>query len=215
MMALNDTDTAMFSASELACGRRGQLLAEAVAFRLAPGEALQVEGPNGSGKTTLLRTLAGLAPALRGSVAWRGRDIRRCVDSFRMALVYIGHDNGIEPELTAIENLRVLITLGGEHACEHELHYALENVGLEEEWERPARTLSRGQRRRVALARLWCTHKPLWLLDEPLEALDRQAAAHLKARVAAHLYGGGLAVFVTHQPMLRTLNPSRLLLAPD
>ncbi len=202
----------MLSTVELACGRRGQLLAEGVEFEVAPGGALQLEGTNGSGKTTLLRTLAGLAPPMHGRVAWRGEDIRRCRDEFRQALLYIGHDNGLEPELTAIENLRVLVTLGGECIRESELHSALENLGLGDIWERPARMLSQGQKRRVALARLWCTRKPLWLLDEPLAALDRQGVARLEARIVAHLHGGGLMVFSTHQPMLQTLRPERLLM---
>lgn len=205
----------MLNVSDLACGRRGQVLAEGVDFELAGGDALLLEGANGSGKTSLLRTLAGLAPALHGRMTWNGHDVRDDADAFRSALAYIGHDNGIEPELTAMENLRVLVTLGGEDSPEPELRSALENVGLEQLWQRPARMLSQGQKRRIALARLWCTRKPLWLLDEPLAALDRQVTAQLEARMAAHLHGGGLAVLATHQPMLRALRPQRLLLATD
>lgn len=204
----------MLSVSELACGRRGQTLAEGVDFQLTPGEALQLEGPNGSGKTTLLRTLAGLSPPVQGSVQWQGQDIRSSMESFRRELAYIGHDNGIEPELTAIENLKVMIVLGGERTSEAELRSALENFGLEEVWKCPARRFSQGQKRRLALARLWCTRKTLWLLDEPLAALDRQATSNLKTRLAAHLHGGGMAIFTTHQEPLQSLGPRRLSLTP-
>lgn len=202
----------MLGVSDLACGRRGQLLVQGIEFEVVPGGVLQLEGTNGSGKTTLLRTLAGLAPPLFGQVVWNGEDIRRCKDVFRQALVYIGHDDALEPELTAIENLRIMVTLGGETVPESQLFSALESFGLEALWERPTRQLSQGQRRRIALARLWCTRKPLWLLDEPLAALDRQAMACLEARVTAHLHSGGLLVYATHQPMLRALHPRRLVM---
>lgn len=203
----------MLSASDLSCGRRGQPLLQGVEFVLAPGEALQLEGANGSGKTTLLRTLAGLAPPLHGRVTWTGTDIRQCRDAYRQALLYMGHDNGLEPELTALENLRVLVELGGEGATPMQLRAALAAVGLEELWQQSAKALSQGQKRRVALARLWCTRKPLWLLDEPLAALDRHGVASLEARITAHLQHGGLLVFATHQPLLQQLSPQRLVMA--
>lgn len=202
----------MLRVCDLSCGRRGQLLMQGVEFTVAPGRALQLEGDNGSGKTTLLRTLAGLAPPLQGRVTWQGEDIRRCRDEFRRALLYIGHDNGLEPELTVMENLRVLVELGGETASPAELGKALATVGLKELWQQSARILSQGQKRRIALARLWCTRKRLWLLDEPLAALDRQGVASLEARIAKHLHRGGLMVFSTHQPMLRQLQPERLVM---
>src|SRR5690625_3482172 len=164
----------MLSVCALACGRRGRLLAQDIEFEVARGGALQLEGDNGSGKTTLLRTLAGLSTPLHGRIAWNGTNIRHCRDQFRQALMYIGHDNGLEPELTAIENLKVMIALGGEAAEESELFSALHALGLEDQWQRPTKALSQGQKRRIALARLWCTRKSLWLLDEPLAALDRQ-----------------------------------------
>jgi len=203
----------MLSVSALACGRRGQWLVQDIGFEVAAGGALQLEGVNGSGKTTLLRTLAGLSTPLHGRIAWQGTDIRQCRDEFRQALLYIGHDNGLEPELTAIENLKVMIALGGEVAEQSKLFSALHALGLEDQWQRATKALSQGQKRRIALARLWCTRKPLWLLDEPLAALDRPGRQSLELRMTAHLSNGGLIVLSTHQSVLQTVRPDRLLLS--
>lgn len=202
----------MLSTSGLACGRRGTLLFEDLQLELGRGQALEVHGPNGSGKTTLLRTLAGLAPALAGSVLWTGRDISRCAEAFRTALLWLGHDNGIEPELTAGENLLALSRFAGERTSETQARCALASVGLAEVWNRPANFLSQGQKRRVALARLWCTRKVLWLLDEPLAALDQSSGATLIERLRSHLRAGGMLVLATHQPLLPVQERQTLML---
>lgn len=205
----------MLSAIDLTCGRRDILLCEGLNFTVAPGQMLQIEGPNGSGKTSLLRILAGLTPAPAGRVEWNGRDIRRSAEIFRASLLWLGHDNAVTPELTAEENLGVLSRLGGESVAPPDVRCALERIGLGDACGRPARLLSQGQKRRVSLARLWCTRKPLWLLDEPLAALDQAAAAALSDRLEAHLGKGGMVVGATHHPLSRPSTPRTLVLQPN
>lgn len=205
----------MLSAIDLACARRDTLLCEGLNFRVGPGQMLEIEGPNGSGKTSLLRILAGLTPAPAGRVEWNGRDIRRWPEPFRVALLWLGHDNAVAPELTAEENLSVLSRVGGEAVATPDVRRALERIGLGDACGRPARMLSQGQKRRVSLARLWCTRKPLWLLDEPLAALDQAAAAALSDRLDAHVGNGGIVVGATHHPLSRTSTPRTLVLQPN
>jgi heme exporter protein A len=205
----------MLSAINLTCGRRDVVLCEGLNFGVAPGQMLQIEGPNGSGKTSLLRILAGLSPAPAGRVEWNRRDIRRSAEMFRASLLWLGHDNAVAPELTAEENLSVLLRLGGEAASPSDVRRALERAGLGDAYGRPARMLSQGQKRRVSLARLWCTCKPLWLLDEPLAALDRAAAQALSDRLEEHLVNGGMVVGVTHHPLSRAATPRTLVLQPN
>lgn len=205
----------MLSAIDLTCGRRDALLCEGLNFSVQPGQMLQIEGPNGSGKTSLLRILAGLTPAPAGRVEWNGRDIRRSAENFRASLLWLGHDNAIAPELTPEENLGVLSQVGGEAVAPSDVRRALERIGLGDACGRPARMLSQGQKRRVSLARLWCTRKPLWLLDEPLAALDQAAAAALSDRLEAHVGNGGMVVGATHHPLSRASTPRTLVLQPN
>ncbi|MBV6424641.1 MAG: Cytochrome c biogenesis ATP-binding export protein CcmA [Steroidobacteraceae bacterium] len=205
----------MLSAIDLSCIRRDTLLCEGLNFHVGPGQMLQIEGPNGSGKTSLLRTLAGLTPAPVGRVEWNRREIRASAEAFRVSLLWLGHDNAVAPELSAEENLTMLSRLGGEAPGRLDVRRALEEVGLGEACGRAVRTLSQGQRRRVSLARLWCTRKPLWLLDEPLAALDRAATTALSDRIEAHLRSGGMIVGATHHPLSKASSTATLLLQPN
>lgn len=205
----------MLSAIDLTCSRRDAVLCEGLNFGVAPGQMLQIEGPNGSGKTSLLRILAGLSPAPAGRVEWNSRDIRRSAETFRASLLWLGHDNAIAPELTAEENVNVLLQLGGEAVKPPDVRRALDRIGLCDAYGRPAWMLSQGQKRRVSLARLWCTRKPLWLLDEPLAALDQAAAEALSDGLEAHLANGGMVVGVTHHPLSRAATPRTLVLQPN
>lgn len=185
----------------LTCVRDLRTLFRDLDLALTAGEVLQVEGANGAGKTSLLRILCGLAEPRRGAVYWRGEEIRRCRPLYHRQLLYIGHQPGVKDELTPLENLRFFRALGGhggERAVQEE---ALNQVGLYGFEDTPVRTLSAGQRRRVALARLWLSTAPLWILDEPFTAIDQYGVRHLEDRLAQHAEAGGLAVIASHQPL--------------
>ncbi|EYS93403.1 cytochrome C biogenesis protein CcmA [Cupriavidus sp. SK-4] len=189
----------MLSANGLAISRAGRPVLRGIDLELAPGGLLQVLGPNGSGKTSLLRVLCGLAMADAGTLHWRGRPVRAADPDYQQALAYVGHTNGIDPELSPAENLRFAARLAGDSA--DSVARALAAQGLERVAHAPARTLSQGQRRRVALARLSLAPRALWLLDEPVTALDADACARFDTQLGAHLAAGGMAVIATHQPL--------------
>ncbi len=186
------------SAQGLCCVRHDRRLFDALSFTLRDGEILQVEGANGSGKTSLLRMLCGLVQPDEGAILWDGADIQDARAEFLADVIYIGHAHGVKEELTARENLRFAQALGP--AGHTSIETALDRVGLYGYEDVPARALSAGQRRRVALARLLVRAARLWILDEPFTALDRAGRELVEALLAAHIEGGGLAVLTTHQP---------------
>jgi heme exporter protein A len=167
-------------------------------LRLGSGEIAEVTGPNGVGKSTLLRAIAGFLPLGSGRISWVESE---ATDSALLAerLHYVGHLDGLKSALTARENLNIgrgLLGRGRLTPLE-----ALGRMELAHVLDLPVGYLSAGQRRRVALARLLITDRPLWLLDEPLTALDRHARALLKAVVADHLGSGGLVIAATHEQL--------------
>ncbi|MEM6727106.1 MAG: heme ABC exporter ATP-binding protein CcmA [Pseudomonadota bacterium] len=168
---------------DLAIGRGGRTLLAGVTFEVEGRAALAIRGRNGLGKTTLLRTLAGLTPPLAGTLAQAPEDC-----------AYASHADGLKATLTVREHLafwaRIYGTEGGARA--------LANYGLERLADVPCGALSAGQRRRAALARLSLSARPIWLLDEPMAALDRDGVAQLAAAIEDHLATGGLALIVTH-----------------
>lgn len=186
------------AASGVTLWRGERRLCHELHLDLAAGEALQLAGPNGSGKTSLLRVLAGLGRLDEGDVNWDGEPLRRSA-SFRSARIYLAHANGIKSHLTPLENFALQQSLdGGIGAAAGE---AMQRAGLSQQAELPCGLLSMGQKRRVALTRLFDTRAPLWLLDEPLTSLDVEGVALVAELVQAHLKRGGLAVFATHQPL--------------
>lgn len=187
----------MLEALNLECARGDRPLFRDLSFRLAPGELLHVVGPNGSGKTTLLRTLCGLTRPVSGEIRWQGADTRRLGDEYRSRLAYIGHSNGLLAELSAQENLRAAACLAG--GDPKTVEAALEALALTHCRDLPAKVLSQGQKRRLALARLLVCSKPLWILDEPLSALDAETVAIINGVFARHLARGGLIVMTSHQ----------------
>lgn len=193
--------------------RERRMLFSNLQLDVRPGGVLLVEGFNGAGKTSLLRILCGLSQPREGAVHWDGEDIRQCRWSFHQYLLYIGHNAGIKLELTPVENLRFLRSLGGHRAEDDLLEHTLDAVGLGGFEDLPVRMLSAGQRRRVALARLWLSAAPLWILDEPLTAIDRRGISKLADRIREHTESGGMVVLTTHQPLdLEPLPVQRLTL---
>ncbi|WP_172331339.1 heme ABC exporter ATP-binding protein CcmA [Mangrovicoccus sp. HB161399] len=172
----------MLSVTDLTCARGGVPVTEGVTFRLEAGEALVLRGPNGIGKTTLLRVIAGLAPPLSGSVEGAER------------IAYAGHADGIKAQLSVTENLRFWAATFGTS----DIAPALEGFNLGELRGRLAGTLSAGQKRRLGLARLLVTGRPVWVLDEPTVSLDTASVGLFAAAVRAHLAAGGAALMATH-----------------
>jgi heme exporter protein A len=155
-----------------------------------------VLGPNGAGKSTLLRVLAGLVRPAAGMLLWNGADALADLGEHSRRLTYIGHQDAVKPGLSAAENLRFAQRLGGGSIAD-----ALAALGLAAIADLPARMLSAGQRRRLALARLALSSAPLWLLDEPTSGLDRVSVAALGRLLAAHCARGGMVVAATHVPL--------------
>jgi heme exporter protein A len=170
-----------------------------VSVKIEPGTLLAVVGQNGSGKTSFLRMLCGLLSPEEGQVLWQGENIRHLKEQYCAQLTYIGHLNGIKDDLTPAENLALSADLTGDQQSDARVREALEAVGLKQQVRLPTRVLSQGQKRRVALARLWLSAHPVWLLDEPFTSLDTTATGLVTERLRSHLRGGGLAVVVTHQ----------------
>ena len=163
---------------------------------------VQVSGPNGSGKTSLLRLLAGLMQPTAGVVHLNGKPLNEQRSELARNLIWIGHAAGIKDVLTAEENLSWLSAL--HHPASREaIWQALAAVGLKGFEDVPCHTLSAGQQRRVALARLYLPGPPLWILDEPFTALDKQGVAQLEAHLAQHCEQGGLVVLTTHHTLAR------------
>jgi heme exporter protein A len=169
-------------------------------FALAAGELGYVAGPNGSGKTSLLRILCGLAWPAAGEVLWDGAAVRSQREEYNAQLLYLGHANAVKDELTPIENLRLGAALAGHKVDGPAARDALQRFGLARVLHLPARYLSQGQRRRVALARLLLEPAaPLWIIDEPFNALDAAAVRDVEDVLAAQLARGGIVVITTHQ----------------
>lgn len=191
----------MLDATDLECVRGTRRLFAGLSFRVEGGECLQVQGSNGSGKTSLLRILCGLAQPERGAVRWNGEPIETLDDEYRGVIAFCGHANALKEDLTPTENLLASAALNGTPAAESAVRSALEAFGVLQLEALPVRALSQGQKRRVALARLALCERRLWLLDEPLAALDSSAAETLAAFVDAHLAKGGICVLTSHQPV--------------
>lgn len=186
----------MLAANALTAERGGQQLFSDISFQLKSGDLLHVSGSNGSGKTTLLRMLCGLTLPVAGDITWQQQNIDHNRDAFNADLLYIGHCHGLYSDLNAFENLQ--------HSCQQNLNRAmifaaLEDIGLGKHLHKPLRFLSQGQQRRVALARLLLESRALWVLDEPLAALDTNAVEWFSQRLTKHLDKGGIAVVTTHQ----------------
>lgn len=186
------------SAHNVSCQRAWQWLFSGVTFSLNAGEMLHIEGENGAGKSTLLRILLGLATPDSGEVLWNNQPIQLSAD-FKENLCFIGHLNAIKEELTPLENLKISADVAGIPLNLNAAMQALGAVDLKKRWNVPAKFLSQGQKRRVALCRLALDTRTLWVLDEPFVALDSQALQWLVHQMNAHAEKGGMLIFTSHQ----------------
>lgn len=187
----NPPNEPLLSVRGLTCGVNGRTLFGGIDLTLAAGDLVEVRGPNGSGKTTLLRCIAGLFTEEAGSVRVRppGRPL------------YLGHKPGVNPMLSALENIRWYLALEGLSAGGDVCRDAVDTVGLGGAEHLPCGTLSTGQRRRAALARLAVTETALWLLDEPFAALDDAGRELVRALVGRHRDAGGAVLCATHESL--------------
>jgi heme exporter protein A len=204
----------MLEAVNLGCIRGDRRLFKGLNLSAGPGDLIELRGSNGSGKTSLLRILAGLSTPAEGEVRWQGRSIRSLGEEYSGVIAYLAHQNGVKDELSAVENLRIAGGVAGNPLSQTAAQAALEQVGLSRQQNLPVRSLSAGQRRRVALARLLTSRATLWILDEVLTSLDDAAVKLARRLIGDHLSGGGLAIMATHQDLDLTAGRiQRILLA--
>jgi heme exporter protein A len=184
----------------LTCERGGRRIFREISFAIATGQVLTLEGPNGSGKSSALRIIAGLLPQAAGEVRMQMSAGYAVSDSEERGRLtgWIGHNDGVKAQLTVMENAQFFAALYGARI---DVANVLDHVGLKRLSDLPAQYLSAGQRKRLGLARLILSNRPLWLLDEPLSSLDaagRRLAAEL---IGEHCDDGGIAIVATHETL--------------
>ena len=186
-------------AAGLECERGGRMLFRNLSIFIKNGDLIRVSGANGSGKTSLLRILCGLLTPAAGEVRWKGTTIGGLREEYSRDLVYLGHAPAVKDDLTASENLSITCLLAGNPVQEKSIQEALGRFGLRDK-DIILKKLSQGQRRRAALARLCVSNNvPLWFLDEPFAALDKEALKLTEGLIAGHVANGGSVVYTTHQ----------------
>jgi heme exporter protein A len=192
-------DLPTLAAVDLSCRRGNRILFKGLNLEVRSGQATWLRGRNGRGKTSLLRVAAGLSVPEAGQMLWDGKAVRRSA-SYQRAMVFIGHANALKDDLSATESLQFLARMHERDSRIAALHAALDRVGMVSRRDAMVRTLSQGQRRRVALARLALERQAaLWLLDEPYDALDTEGIARINGLLREHLGRGGSAMLTSHQ----------------
>jgi len=191
----------MFEVKSLECVRDDRLLFSGLDFALAESEVLQIEGANGCGKTSLLRIICGLRLAEAGQVLWQGESIQKNREDYYSNMVYIGHLPCVKAELTVMENVRSLLDTRSLTVSDAVIEKALAKVGLATYEDVAGKALSSGQRRRILLAFVSLSKAKLWILDEPLTALDVQGVALMESMILEHREAGGSVIFTTHHGM--------------
>lgn len=189
--------TATLSADKLTLIRGERCLFEDLSFALNSGELLLLEGRNGCGKTSLMRAIAGMLSLESGEISWNGEPVLKQRQAFHGALVWLAHRTGLKGDLNMMENLHFEQSLRAQSSRDPEEVYA--RLGIERLRRLPLRSLSAGQQRRVALARMLLADVPLWLLDEPFTNLDREGRKLVMQLVEEHLSTGGMCVMAAHQ----------------
>lgn len=189
----------VLEARGLSCVRGEKQLFSGLNLRLSAGACLHVRGENGVGKTSLLRLLTGLAKPDSGEVTWSNQNISKDSLSYHRDLLFLGHRDGLKEDLTAIENLQTYAVLDALPLTQEKALAALWRFGLRGREHLPVNCLSAGQKRRVLMARMLTREAPLWILDEPFNALDIKAVHELKNLISEHLLHGGLVVMTSHQ----------------
>jgi heme exporter protein A len=204
----------MLLVSALCCMRGEREVFRDVTFSLAQGQWIHVRGENGAGKTTLLKALTGLLRPEQGTVTWNGQAIETVREDYHHDLFYLGHANGMKDDLDAAENLRAACAIAGTTKVP-DIAAALRSLGLNPQNKTPVRSLSQGQKRRVALARLALAEAKLWILDEPFAALDAGAVTTVVNLMDRHLDQGGALVLTSHQATPLTRGGTDVWIAPN
>ena len=205
LVTLIQNEVAMLKTLRLesvSCIRGGKSLFTNLDLEIKPGTILRISGDNGSGKSSLLRILCGLLPPQAGKVVWGDQLIHEDRDQFHSELIYLGHIPALKADFTAIENLMSLALLSGQSITAEEALRALTAADLADQAHRAIRTLSQGQKQRIALSRLRLPNpKPLWILDEPFNALDQQSNQLLQSLLLAHVKQNGMVAISSHQAL--------------
>lgn len=192
----------MLKLENLGYERENKTLFSNLTSEIPLGAFVNVVGQNGAGKTSLLKVLAGLWQPTTGSLVWDNKSLPLAAPLFWAELLYIGHESQLQPTLTPLQNLKGWIALNSlEGSAIKDIEAALVQVGLKAFMHLPAEILSRGQRQRVLLARLWVNPPRCWILDEPFTALDEAGILAVKHRFEEHLLQDGIIIVATHQPL--------------
>lgn len=188
----------IIKAKDISCQRGHYLLFEPVSFDLDVGQSLLISGPNGIGKTTLLESITGLRTIQQGDISYKGKSLLTSKDDWFNQSFFIGHKTGNKKELTCLENLRLFLTIQGVDVTEQQAEDALQQVGLAGYEYQFAGSLSAGQKKRLALARLTLINHPIWILDEPFVNLDVSGCNWLMAVLNKHLDNNGILLITAH-----------------
>lgn len=194
------SEQTLLEVKALSCVRDDRLLFDNLNLAVKPGEIWRIEGPNGSGKTTFIRTVCGLFTDYEGDISYCGENLRYSRHQFTRETLFIGHKTGVKPSLSAEENLAWLCGMRTV-VSKQQIQQALTSVGLRGFEDLPAYSLSAGQQRRIALARLFLESAKLWILDEPFTAIDYKGVGQLEQHLQEHAEAGGAIILTTHHDL--------------